>query len=123
MLSRAKESIFCIFRFFRVIKNTYHPREQNHAYLSNSSSHRLKRKEKECPTGIHCGTSVPGFMIGRHPQIKGTVRTRKVCFSKGGNCCAYKVTIKVKRCPDRVLVYQLPKAPIGNSRYCSFAST
>jgi len=74
-----------------------------------------------CKSGTQCGTSFPGFMIGNNPKPEGITRRRKVCFTQGDNCCAHKVSIKVRRCAGGFLVYYLPKAPSGNARYCSQA--
>ena len=98
---------------------------RNQRYLGKTISDAFlnRLKKNDCSSGIQCGSSSPGFMIGNNPKAEGKTRKKKVCFSQGGKCCARKVSIRVKRCPGGFLVYQLPAAPSGNARYCSQAST
>ena len=68
---------------------------------------------------IHrCGTHAPGWLSGDHPSEDQGVVTRKVCFHWSGDCCRWSVNIKVRSCGE-YYVYQLPKTPVCNLRYCA----
>lgn len=95
---------------------------QNLKPTSYSSAFSYRLKKNECVAGPACGAMYPGFMLGANPKNIGKTVKKKVCFDEGNNCCAKKVFVKVKRCPQDFLIYQLPAAPSGSYRYCGSKS-
>jgi len=64
----------------------------------------------------HCGTAVPGWLRGEHPQDIYAEKNMTVCFHAGGDC-GWKADITVTNC-NGYYVYLLPDTPLCNSRYC-----
>lgn len=71
-----------------------------------------------CVPKNRCGTHAPGWLTGGHPTEEQGVVSRKVCFHWSSNCCLWSVNIKVRNCGE-YYVYQLPKTPVCNLRYCA----
>lgn len=71
-----------------------------------------------CVPKNRCGTHAPGWLTGGHPTEEQGVVSRKVCFHWNSNCCQWSANIKVRNCGE-YYVYQLPKTPVCNLRYCS----
>ena len=63
-----------------------------------------------CVASNHCGTSVPGWMLGRHPSVVEGVVRRFACFSQKQQCCMYSVSIRVRNCSS-FYVYKLDSVP------------
>lgn len=63
-----------------------------------------------CVESNHCGTSVPGWMLGRHPSVVEGVVRRFACFSQKQQCCMYSVSMRVRNCSS-FYVYKLDSMP------------
>ncbi|CAH3168420.1 unnamed protein product, partial [Porites evermanni] len=63
-----------------------------------------------CVASNHCGTSVPGWMLGRHPSVVEGVVRRFACFSQKQQCCMYSVSMRVRNCSS-FYVYKLDSMP------------
>ena len=70
-----------------------------------------------CLPSDKCNTAATGWLDGAHPTPHGGVVNRRVCFSWGGGCCRWQVSIKVKNCGS-FYVYRLTKPPNCHLRYC-----
>ena len=74
----------------------------------------------KCVPSKHCGTEASGWLKGLSPSKKDGVVDRTVCFHWGGECCAWKTTVKVRNCGGFYL-YNLRRDPwevYKNFRYC-----
>ncbi|KAI7796907.1 hypothetical protein IRJ41_009135 [Triplophysa rosa] len=66
-----------------------------------------------------CGSYIPLWLNGSHPQLEDGVVTREVCMSLWHDCCAYKShPIRVKACPGNYYVYQFV-IPMYCGTYCT----
>lgn len=65
-----------------------------------------------------CGTHHPGWLQGSHPTQEEWTVYRSVCFTWPGDCCKWSTIIRVRNCGEFYL-YDLTKAPVCDSRYCS----
>jgi hypothetical protein len=74
----------------------------------------------KCVPMWRCGTKHPGWLSGKHPTVAEGVVIREVCSSHRENCCAWRININVKNCGS-YYVYELPRTPYCNSRYCGNA--
>ena len=63
-----------------------------------------------CVASNRCGTSVPGWMLGRHPSVVEGVVRRFACFSQKQQCCMYSVSLRVRNC-SFFYVYKLDSMP------------
>ncbi|CAH3125439.1 unnamed protein product [Porites lobata] len=63
-----------------------------------------------CVASNHCGTSVPGWMLGRHPSVVEGVVRRSACFSQKQQCCMYSLSMRVRNCSS-FYVYKLDSMP------------
>lgn len=72
-----------------------------------------------CVPANHCGTLLPGWMAGIHPDVEEGVVDRFVCFSIKQICCMTSVSMRVRNCGG-FYVYKLDVMPsLGNSfRLC-----
>ncbi|XP_025079838.1 von Willebrand factor D and EGF domain-containing protein-like [Pomacea canaliculata] len=77
-----------------------------------------------CVPRFHCGTIVPVWMAGKHPNEEEGIVARKACanFETGGEqsnpCCEHSVQIAVKNCGD-FFVYYLQPTPACPVAYCA----
>ncbi|XP_068737230.1 uromodulin-like [Montipora capricornis] len=72
-----------------------------------------------CVSLHRCGTDVPGWFNGAHPQAHEGNVTRQVCFRYAGNCCYWSVNIQVQNCSGYYLYY-IHGTPVScYLRYCS----
>ena len=78
------------------------------------------RMPDKCVLRYRCGTEHPGWLDGTHPTVAEGVVTRKACYYDRDNCCYRSNAIKVKNCSS-YYVYELPKSPTCNLRYCGNA--
>ncbi|PVD18852.1 hypothetical protein C0Q70_21409 [Pomacea canaliculata] len=80
-----------------------------------------------CVPRFHCGTIVPVWMAGKHPNEEEGIVARKACanFETGGEqsnpCCEHSVQIAVKNCGD-FFVYYLQPTPACPVAYCAGTS-
>ncbi|XP_076864069.1 uncharacterized protein LOC143516405 [Brachyhypopomus gauderio] len=72
-----------------------------------------------CVTEGKCGTYIPLWLNGSHPQIQDGAVTRQVCASWNGSCCFHESSIQVKACPGGYYVYQFVAPTICFSAYCT----
>ena len=63
-----------------------------------------------CVASNHCGTSVPGWMLGRHPSVVEGVVRRSACFSQKQQCCMYSLSMRVRNCSS-FYVYKMDSMP------------
>ena len=69
-----------------------------------------------CIPAGRCGTHIPGWLNGTHPEeYEGNV-TRQACFHCETSCCRYFHDIQVRNCSG-YYVYYLRKT-ICHARYC-----
>ena len=73
---------------------------------------------ESCVEKYRCGTHAPGWLKGKHPTVAEGVVTRQVCYNWGDNCCHWSNDIQIRNCGE-FYVYNLPKAPACQLRYCS----
>uniref|UniRef100_A0A4W4FHT4 ZP domain-containing protein n=1 Tax=Electrophorus electricus TaxID=8005 RepID=A0A4W4FHT4_ELEEL len=74
-----------------------------------------------CVTEGMCGTYIPLWLNGPHPQLEDGVVTRQVCGSWNNDCCYYKSSpIQVKACPGGYYIYELVSPTNCFSAYCAF---
>uniref|UniRef100_A0A4W4E4L0 ZP domain-containing protein n=1 Tax=Electrophorus electricus TaxID=8005 RepID=A0A4W4E4L0_ELEEL len=73
-----------------------------------------------CVTEGMCGTYIPLWLNGPHPQLVDGVVTRQVCGSWNSDCCYHNSSpIQVKACPGGYYVYELVSPTICFSAYCT----
>ncbi|XP_076866545.1 LOW QUALITY PROTEIN: IgGFc-binding protein-like [Brachyhypopomus gauderio] len=72
-----------------------------------------------CVTEGKCGTYIPLWLNGSHPQVQDEAVTRQVCASWNGSCCFHESSIQVKACLGGYYVYQFVAPTICFSAYCT----
>ena len=70
-----------------------------------------------CVPRGRCGTHIPGWLNGAHPEEYEGIVTRQVHFRWHSNCSYWSVNIQVKNC-NGYYVYYLRKTLICYARYC-----
>ncbi|XP_051745742.1 uncharacterized protein LOC127510211 [Ctenopharyngodon idella] len=74
---------------------------------------------ESCVNQYMCGTYIPMWLNGSHPQLEDGVVTRQICGSAWTGCCNYKsLPIQVKACPGNYYVYEFV-SPIFCGAYCA----
>ncbi|XP_067219921.1 uncharacterized protein [Chanodichthys erythropterus] len=74
---------------------------------------------ESCVNQYMCGTYIPMWLNGSHPQLGDGVVTRQICGSAWTGCCNYKsLPIQVKACPGNYYVYEFVR-PIFCGAYCA----
>ncbi|CAH1239251.1 UMOD [Branchiostoma lanceolatum] len=84
------------------------------------TAHTGGKMAEECQTVGHCGTRVPIWLDGTHPDINDGVTDMEACTSHGPGtlCCRQRIPIQVKKCHGGFYVYNL-RPPHGcDSGYC-----
>ncbi|XP_036427536.1 uromodulin-like [Colossoma macropomum] len=77
-----------------------------------------------CVSPNRCGTNIPLWLSGSHPNLQDGVVVRQICGSYGSDCCFYKsLPIQVKACPGNYYVYKFVKPKFCNAAYCTDDST
>ena len=76
------------------------------------------RMASSCPPFKSCGSTVTGWLSGRHPEVADGQVLRRVCFRWYSFCCGRSRSIKVRNC-GAYYVYYLRSTPFCNIRYCS----
>ncbi|XP_020603796.1 uncharacterized protein LOC110042769 [Orbicella faveolata] len=84
------------------------------------------RMADKCVPVNHCGTAASGWLSGSHPTVAEGVVTRKVCYHYysyywSSNCCLWSNNIRVRNC-GAFFLYELPKPPSCDLRYCGNGS-
>ena len=64
------------------------------------------RMATTCVPADHCGTFVPGWLVGNHPSVDEGLVVRSVCLSKSQVCCMTSVSVLVRNCSG-FFVYKL----------------
>ena len=78
------------------------------------------RMPESCVNEYRCGTDIPLWLNGSHPQIQDGIVTRGVCGSWASNCSYYSSTsIRVKACPENYYVYEFVRPTVCYSAYCA----
>ena len=62
-----------------------------------------------------CGTDIPGWLNGAHPEEHEGNVTRQVCF-RYSTCCQFSHKIQVRRCTGYYVYYL--RGTLCNARYC-----
>lgn len=70
-----------------------------------------------CTVPYACGTDGAGWLTGGHPTWEQNLVTRLVCFSFGGDCCAFETSVQVRHC-GTYYVYSVFQTPGCNLGYC-----
>ncbi|KAG9262761.1 hypothetical protein AMEX_G24606, partial [Astyanax mexicanus] len=81
---------------------------------------------ESCVNVSRCGTDVPLWLSGSHPQISDGIVTRGICGNYGSDCCFFRSNpIQVKACPGNYYVYRLVKPPVSlpMPTYCADVKT
>ncbi|XP_067219929.1 uncharacterized protein [Chanodichthys erythropterus] len=74
---------------------------------------------ESCVNQYMCGTYIPMWLNGSHPQLGDGVVTRQICGSTWTGCCTLKsLPIQVKACPGNYYVYEFV-SPIFCGAYCA----
>ena len=63
-----------------------------------------------CVIENRCGSQMPGWLNGDHPNVEDGVVARQLCFSYNGDCCYHSVDINVRQCFGNY-IYKIPKLP------------
>uniref|UniRef100_A0A3B4EJE8 ZP domain-containing protein n=1 Tax=Pygocentrus nattereri TaxID=42514 RepID=A0A3B4EJE8_PYGNA len=75
---------------------------------------------ESCVRPNSCGTDIPLWLSGSHPDLQDGVVVRQICGSYGSDCCFYKsLPIQVKACPGNYYVYEVVKPKFCNAAYCT----
>ncbi|XP_049325474.1 uromodulin-like [Astyanax mexicanus] len=75
---------------------------------------------ESCVNVSRCGTNVPLWLSGSHPQISDGIVTRGICGNYGSDCCYYRsFPIRVKACPGNYYVYEFVKTSFCTAAYCA----
>lgn len=77
------------------------------------------RVPESCVSPWGCGTRIPLWLNGAHPQKSEGVVTRLVCGSWTSSCCDYSVQVQVKACPGDYYVYEFVNPPVCPAAYCA----
>ncbi|KAG9262760.1 hypothetical protein AMEX_G24601 [Astyanax mexicanus] len=79
---------------------------------------------ESCVNVSRCGTDVPLWLSGSHPQISDGIVTRGICGNYGSDCCFFRsFPIRVKACPGNYYVYEFVKTIFCYSAYCADVKT
>ncbi|XP_076845471.1 uncharacterized protein LOC143490849 [Brachyhypopomus gauderio] len=79
---------------------------------------------ESCVNIFSCGTQIPLWLNGPHPQLGDGVVTRLVCGKSGGDCCYHNSTsIQVKACPGNYYIYKFLTPNFCNAAYCADVNT
>ncbi|CAH1224628.1 ADAMTS9 [Branchiostoma lanceolatum] len=70
------------------------------------------------PSDHRCGSDAPVWLNGTNPRYEDGVVRRKACARFAGDVCAWKWTIRVKRCPEGFLIYKLKPVKACRLTYC-----
>ncbi|XP_066511249.1 uncharacterized protein [Hoplias malabaricus] len=82
------------------------------------------RMPESCVNRSRCGTNIPLWLNGTHPQITDGIVTRVVCGNSGSSCCSYRSTpVRVKACQGNYYVYEFVKTTLCNAAYCADVNT
>ncbi|KAI4879021.1 hypothetical protein NFI96_030850 [Prochilodus magdalenae] len=82
------------------------------------------RMPESCVSEGMCGTDIPFWLNGSHPQLEDGVVIRQVCGSWSGDCCYFKTfPIRVKACPGNYYVYEFVSPTVCSSAYCADVNT
>ncbi|XP_076845470.1 uncharacterized protein LOC143490848 [Brachyhypopomus gauderio] len=83
----------------------------------------------------NCGTQIPLWLNGPHPQIMDGVITRQVCgtdyyynynynyYYSTFSCCWWSTSIQVKACPGSYYVYKFVSPNFHSAAYCADVNT
>ena len=72
------------------------------------------------PGVYHCGTYIPGWLNGHHPEEVCLEVEMEACFDGGSSDNCYKSTnITVTKCNGGYYVYHLVDTPYCHWRYCA----
>ncbi|KAG9262754.1 pancreatic secretory granule membrane major glycoprotein GP2-like [Astyanax mexicanus] len=75
---------------------------------------------ESCINVSRCGTNVPLWLSGSHPQISDGIVTRWICGNFGSDCCHYRsFPIRVKACKENYYVYEFVKTSFCTAAYCA----
>ncbi|XP_049325471.1 uncharacterized protein LOC111190898 [Astyanax mexicanus] len=75
---------------------------------------------ESCINVSRCGTNVPLWLSGSHPQISDGIVTRGICGNSGSDCCYYRsFPIQVKACKENYYVYEFVKTSFCTAAYCA----
>ncbi|XP_036427502.1 uncharacterized protein LOC118808721 isoform X2 [Colossoma macropomum] len=82
------------------------------------------RMPESCVNMYMCGTHIPLWLNGAHPQLQDGVVTRQICGNWAGNCCNFRSKpIRVKACPGNYYVYEFVNPAVCWVAYCADAAT
>ncbi|KAL6482065.1 hypothetical protein MHYP_G00101450 [Metynnis hypsauchen] len=73
-----------------------------------------------------CGTYIPLWLNGSHPEIEDGIVTHRVCGNDGWDedCCSYSAyPIRVKACPGNYYVYEFSRPIYCFASYCADVNT
>lgn len=120
--------------FFRengiVFKELLAKRCQRHAYLRTDVELMLRAGSMAVSISLKMINFLPSFLpslkilmcffrfiCSEHPTVADGMVRRKVCFHWSKNCCKWSSYIRVRNCSS-FYVYELPKPPVCQLRYC-----
>eukprot|EP00088_Acartia_fossae_P038761 TRINITY_DN40232_c0_g1_i3.p1 TRINITY_DN40232_c0_g1~~TRINITY_DN40232_c0_g1_i3.p1 ORF type:complete len:195 (-),score=15.50 TRINITY_DN40232_c0_g1_i3:182-766(-) len=72
---------------------------------------------EKSPEQNHCGSEMPGWVAGKHPETPGERKEITICFARDNVGCDFDVQAEITNCGS-YFVYKLPNTRC-NARYCS----
>ncbi|XP_066302464.1 von Willebrand factor D and EGF domain-containing protein-like [Branchiostoma lanceolatum] len=84
------------------------------------TAHTGGQMAEQCQGIGHCGTRIPLWLNGHHPDIVDGITDMTACVSYGApsSCCVSEIPIQVKKCHEGFYVYNLSRTYGCDSGYC-----